>query len=83
MVRVEGYDPAAYAEHQRVPHWETGAALGILDLERGARMSGSMFAMLRAGGATLAPGAVPVGARPQRRRLRGDPTADAWSAPTR
>ena len=56
VVRVEGYDPAAYGEHQRVPHWETGAALGILDLERGARMSGSMFAMLRAGGATLGRG---------------------------
>jgi len=54
VVRVEGYDPDAYGEHQRVPHWETGAALGILDLERGARTSGSMFVMLRAGGATLA-----------------------------
>jgi len=54
VVRVEAYDPAAYAEHQRVPHWETGAALGILDLERGARTSGSMFVTLRAGGATLA-----------------------------
>jgi len=54
VVRVEGYNPDAYGEHQRVPHWETGAALGILDLERGARTSGSMFVMLRAGGATLA-----------------------------
>jgi len=54
VLRVEGYDPAAYGEHQRVPHWETGAALGILDLEHGARISGSMFAMLRGGGATLA-----------------------------
>jgi seryl-tRNA synthetase len=53
VLRVEGYDPDAYAAHQRVPHWETGTALGILDLERGARMSGSMFAMLRRGGATL------------------------------
>ena len=54
VLRVEGYDPDAYGPHQRVPHWETGAALGILDLERGARMSGSMFAMMRRGGATLA-----------------------------
>lgn len=54
VVRVEGFDPEAYAAHQRVPHWEIGAELGILDLERGARMSGSMFAMLRGGGATLA-----------------------------
>jgi len=54
VVRVEGFDPSAYGPHQRVPHWETGAELGILDLERGARMSGSMFVMLRRGGATLA-----------------------------
>ncbi len=54
VLRVEGFDPDAYAPHQRVPHWETGAALGILDLERGARMSGSMFAVMRRGGATLA-----------------------------
>jgi len=54
VLRVEHYHPEAYEAHQRVPHWETGAALGILDLERGARMSGSMFAMLRGGGATLA-----------------------------
>jgi seryl-tRNA synthetase len=53
VVRVEGFDPDAYAPSQRVPHWEIGASLGILDLERGARMSGSMFAVLRRGGATL------------------------------
>ncbi|MFI5041959.1 MAG: serine--tRNA ligase [Acidimicrobiales bacterium] len=54
VLRIEGFDPESYGPHQRIPHWETGAALGILDLERGARMSGSMFAMLRGGGATLA-----------------------------
>ena len=53
VVRVEGFDPDTYGAHQRVPHWEVGAALGILDLERGARMSGSMFTVLRRGGATL------------------------------
>jgi seryl-tRNA synthetase len=52
VVRIEG-DGREYAAHQRVPHWEIGAALGILDLERATRMSGSMFAMLRRGGATL------------------------------
>jgi seryl-tRNA synthetase len=54
VVRVEGYDGREYAPYQRVPHWDIGAALGILDIERAARMSGSMFAMLRRGGATLA-----------------------------
>jgi len=43
-----------YEDHQRVPHWEIGSALGILDLERGAKLSGSMFPMFRRGGATLA-----------------------------
>jgi seryl-tRNA synthetase len=53
VLRIEGPDPAGYAEHQRVPHWEVGAALGILDLERGAKISGSMFPVLRGAGATL------------------------------
>jgi seryl-tRNA synthetase len=54
IVRIEGFDPDQYDEHQRVPHWEIGAALGILDLERGAKISGSMFPVLRGMGATLA-----------------------------
>lgn len=53
VVRVEGFEPDAYAEHQRVPHWDIGAELGILDLERGAKLSGSMFVMYRKGGASL------------------------------
>ena len=54
VLRTEGYDAAAYADHQRAPHWEIGAELGILDLERGAKVSGSMFVMYRKLGATLA-----------------------------
>jgi seryl-tRNA synthetase len=45
---------AEYPVHQRVPHWEIGSALGILDPERGARISGSMFPVYRGMGATLA-----------------------------
>jgi seryl-tRNA synthetase len=56
VVRIEGYDPSSYGPHQRVPHWEIGESLGILDLDRGARMSGSMFVVLRGLGATLARG---------------------------
>jgi seryl-tRNA synthetase len=52
-IRIEG-DASSYGDHQRVPHWEVGAALGVLDLERGAKLSGSMFPMYRRGGATLA-----------------------------
>jgi seryl-tRNA synthetase len=42
-----------YGEAQRVPHWELGAALGILDLERGAKLSGSMFPLFRGLGSRL------------------------------
>ena len=39
---------------QRVPHWETAEALGILDNERATKISGAMFTMQRGAGATLA-----------------------------
>ena len=68
-MRVVDFDPDAYQPHQRVPHWDIGAELGILDLERGAKISGSMFVMFRGLGATLSRAPVPAGARPQRRRL--------------
>ena len=35
------------------PHWELGEALGILDFERAAKVSGSRFAILRGAGARL------------------------------
>jgi seryl-tRNA synthetase len=41
------------ADHQRVPHWEIGEQLGLLDMERGARLSGSMFPLYRGAGARL------------------------------
>jgi seryl-tRNA synthetase len=53
VLRVKGFDPDGYGPHQKVPHWETGTALGILDLERAVKISGSMFTMLRGPGATL------------------------------
>ncbi len=43
----------SYAAFQRVPHWEVGATLGILDMERGAKLSGSMFPLYRGFGARL------------------------------
>jgi len=45
--------PPAFAFEPR-PHWELGAALGILDFERAARMSGARFSVLSGGGARLA-----------------------------
>jgi seryl-tRNA synthetase len=53
VLRVTAFAPDSYAPHQRVPHWETGADLGILDPERAVKVSGSMFTMLRGAGATL------------------------------
>lgn len=53
VLRVEGQGPDRFADHQRVPHWETGEALGILDLQRAVKISGAMFTMLRGAGATL------------------------------
>jgi seryl-tRNA synthetase len=46
--------PTKFADYQRVPHWETGLALGILDNERATKISGSMFTMQRGLGATMA-----------------------------
>lgn len=53
VVRRWPTSPRQYAAHQRVAHWEVGAALGILDLDRGARLSGSMFPLFRGAGSRL------------------------------
>ena len=46
--------PSTFPEHQRVAHWDTASALGILDNERAVKISGAMFTMQRGAGATLA-----------------------------
>ena len=46
--------PTTFGDHQRVPHWETATALGILDNERATKIAGAMFTMQRGLGATLA-----------------------------
>jgi len=53
VVRTVGYEPGSYAEHQRVPHGDIGAELGILDAERASKISGSMFALYRGVGARV------------------------------
>lgn len=53
VVKIVAPDPSSYAEYQKVPHWDTGAALGILDIERATKISGAMFTMLRGLGATM------------------------------
>ncbi len=42
-----------FPPHQRVPHWEIGEQLGILDLPRAAKISGSMFPMFKGSGARV------------------------------
>jgi seryl-tRNA synthetase len=53
VMRVVGFDPDSYGEHQRVPHWDIAAELGLLDPERAAKLSGSMFVLYRGMGARL------------------------------
>jgi seryl-tRNA synthetase len=50
---VEGRPAPVPAEHQRVPHWDVGEALGLLDMAKGARLAGSMFPLYRGAGARL------------------------------
>jgi seryl-tRNA synthetase len=52
VVRTHG-TPATLAFPAK-PHWEIGEALGILDFERAARMSGARFSVLQGAGARLA-----------------------------
>ncbi|MCK4374175.1 MAG: serine--tRNA ligase, partial [Candidatus Brocadiae bacterium] len=51
LVRTEGEPPALDFEPK--PHWELGPGLGILDFERGAKLSGSRFYVLMGDGSHL------------------------------
>lgn len=51
VVRTWG-DPRKF-DFAPIPHWDLGPALGILDFERAARMSGSRFSVLLGAGARL------------------------------
>ena len=51
IVRVEGTAPMF--DFTPRPHWDIGPALGILDFERGVKISGSRFYVLRGMGARL------------------------------
>ncbi len=51
VVRTEG-EPRAFGFTPR-PHWELGEALGIIDFERGVKLSGTRFFVLKGLGARL------------------------------
>ena len=54
LVVTGPFVPDEFADHQRVPHWESATELGILDNERATKVAASMFTMQRGAGATLA-----------------------------
>ena len=51
VVRTEG-TPRVF-DFTPKPHWEIGTALGILDIDRGVKISGSRFYVLKGAGARL------------------------------
>ena len=51
VVSTEGTEPTFDFEPR--PHWEIGETLGIIDFERGVKMSGSRFYVLSGAGAQL------------------------------
>ncbi|HWE55644.1 MAG TPA: serine--tRNA ligase [Acidimicrobiales bacterium] len=53
VLRTHGYDPADYEGGAWKPHWDIGEALGVLDSERAAKLSGAMFAVVKGDGARL------------------------------
>ncbi|HET9612154.1 MAG TPA: serine--tRNA ligase [Acidimicrobiales bacterium] len=61
VLRTEGYDPGAYREHQRMPHWQIGDELGLFDFPRATKISGAMFVMYRGWGARLLRAMVQLG----------------------
>jgi seryl-tRNA synthetase len=52
-VLVREWGEARDLGFEPVPHWDLGPELGILDFERGVKLSGSRFYVLRAEGARL------------------------------
>ncbi len=51
--RVVREDPIRTLSFPARPHWEIGESLGILDIPRGTKLSGSRFYLLRGAGAAL------------------------------
>ena len=51
VVRTEGEAPQF--DFEPLPHWELGERLGIIDFQRGVKMSGSRFFVLKGKGARL------------------------------
>jgi len=52
-VVVSGWGEIPEFDFEPVPHWDLGPELGILDFERGVKLSGTRFYVLRGAGARL------------------------------
>jgi seryl-tRNA synthetase len=52
-VEIRRWGEFGKAQPWELPHWDLGPKLGILDFERGARISGSRFWLLKGAGARL------------------------------
>ena len=52
IVRTEG-EPRQFGDFTPLPHWELGEKLGIIDFDRGVKLSGTRFYLLRGFGARL------------------------------
>jgi seryl-tRNA synthetase len=53
VLRTVGYDQEKYKGRLWRPHWEIGASLNIMEPERAAKITGSMFMALRGDGSRL------------------------------
>jgi len=51
--RTEGYTPGDYQGRRWETHWDIATHLGIFDPDRAAKLSGTMFSLLRGDGARL------------------------------
>ena len=51
QVRIKGEAP--HFDFEPLPHWELGESLGIIDFQRGAKIAGSRFFVLKGKGARL------------------------------
>jgi seryl-tRNA synthetase len=58
VVRSHGYDPGDYDGRTWETHWDVAERLGIFDPTRAAKLSGTMFSLLRGDGARLLRGLV-------------------------
>ena len=76
VVRTVGYDPSRYGPHQRVAHWDIGAELRILDMERGAKILGLDVRSLPGPGRHSRARPLPDGPGPKFRRVYGSQAAD-------